>query len=89
MKTVAIIIARLGSTRLPGKCLFPLGAGTVLEWVTTRAWNIPGLDEVWVATSTLPQDDQIAQWCGTRGLQCFRGSETDVLARVAGCAVFG
>lgn len=86
MKTVGIVIARMGSTRLPGKVLMNLNGIPVISWVVNRLVNSPGIDEVWVATSTLPGDDPIVEWCDERGHRCFRGSETDVLARVYGCA---
>ena len=87
MKVVAIIQARMGSTRLPGKVLMDLGGRSVLEWVIRACDHAPGVDEVWVATSTLESDDVIAQLCDLVGIHCFRGSETDVLDRLFSCAV--
>src|SRR6266550_7423376 len=89
-KTVAICQARMGSTRLPGKVLLPLydytgQIGTALGFVTWAA-DRTQVDQVIVATSTLPQDDKIAEWCAVNGLDCFRGSETDVLTRCHGAA---
>jgi len=96
MKTVAIIQARMGSTRLPGKVLMPLGKDSpnellpgepVLGWCVRACLNAPGVDEVWIATSTLPADDAIVAWLNTNkpsGVLCWRGSETDVLSRFAG-----
>ncbi len=81
MKTVAIVIARMGSSRLPGKVLSDLGGKAVLRWVTDAAWNAPGVDEVWVATTKQPADDAIWDWCEENGGDCWRGSEDDVLAR--------
>lgn len=86
MKTVIIAQARMGSTRLPGKILADLGGHPVLEWVVRACAAAPGADEVWVATSTLPADDVVEQWCKDRGVNCWRGSETDVLSRFVGCA---
>ena len=59
MKTVAIIQARTGSTRLPGKVLMDLGGVPVLAWVVRACAMAAGIDAVWVATSTLPGDDAI------------------------------
>ena len=84
--TVAIIQARMGSSRLPGKVLMPLGDRVVLARVTDAARTIPGVDDVWVATSDLSGDDAVATWCAENTVDCFRGSETDVLARFAGAA---
>jgi len=86
MKTVAIIQARMGSTRLPGKVLMPLGHGLVLEWAICAALAAPGVDEVWVATSMLPADDAIVDLCRALRINFFRGSETDVLSRFKDCA---
>lgn len=85
-KTVAIIQARMGSSRLPGKVLMPLGDRVVLARVLDAARAIPGVDAVWVATSDLLGDDAIADWCNQNGIDCFRGPEKDVLARFAGAA---
>lgn len=88
MRTVAIIIARMGSTRLPGKVLMDLAGLPVLAWVVDRAKLALFVDEVVVATSTLPGDDAIMNWCMDRQVRFYRGSETDVLARVYGAAIF-
>lgn len=81
MKTIVVIQARMGSTRLPGKILLPLGDHDNLYYVTARCKSIPGVDEVIVATSRLPQDDAVEQWCGKHKIVCSRGSEEDVLSR--------
>ena len=79
VKTILIIQARMGSSRLPGKILLPLGTSDNLAYVTERCKRI--VDEVIVATSTLPQDDLVAAWCKQRNIACYRGSEEDVLDR--------
>jgi glutamate-1-semialdehyde 2,1-aminomutase len=81
MKVVAVIQARMGSTRLPGKVMMELGGHRVLAWCLRAARAAPGVDEVWVATTTLESDDMIADWCRQRDVNCWRGSETDVLDR--------
>ena len=83
MKTVAIIQARMGSNRLPGKVLADLAGRPVLGWVVRAARAIPGVDAVWVATSTARGDDSIAGWCEANQVPLCRGSEDDVLARYA------
>ena len=86
MKTLLIIQARMGSTRLPGKVLSPLGHATVLDYVLERSREIVGVSEVCVATSTLPGDAAIVRFCAERAVRCVRGSETDVLARFCDAA---
>lgn len=81
IKTVAIIQARMGARRLPGKVLKPLGSQPVLAWVVRAAQAIPGVDAVVVATSTDTKDAAIADWCGTHKIDCYRGAQDDVLAR--------
>lgn len=86
MTTVAIIQARMGSSRLPGKVLADLAGMPVIGWVVRAAKAIPGVDAVWIATSTAAADDAIVDWCGKDDVACFRGSEDDVLDRYAGTA---
>ncbi len=86
MKIVAIIQARMGSTRLPGKVLRSLGGCTVLERIARSAGAAPALDSVCIATSEAAQDDAVAQCAAELGVACFRGSEDDVLARFHGAA---
>jgi spore coat polysaccharide biosynthesis protein SpsF len=86
MKTIIIIQARMGSTRLPGKVLKQLGHSTVLDYVVTRCRAVKKASEVIVATSTLPQDDLLVEWCKQKGILFFRGSQDDVLSRYYECA---
>lgn len=86
MKTIVIIQARMGSSRLPGKILKPLGDVDVLKYDIDRCRAIKGVNEVVVATSTLSQDDAIADWCEKHQVGYFRGSEEDVLDRYVQCA---
>ena len=86
MNTIVIIQARMGSSRLPGKILKPLGDVDVLTYDVARCRKIEGVNEVIVATSLLPQDDAIAAWCEENHVAYFRGSEEDVLDRYVQCA---
>ena len=81
MTTVALIQARMGSTRLPGKVLTDLGGRPVLDWVVAAGEAVPGVDRVAVATSDAPGDDAIESWCAERSVTCHRGPEADVLER--------
>jgi spore coat polysaccharide biosynthesis protein SpsF len=80
-RTVAIVQARLGSTRLPGKVLRDLAGEPMLARVVHRVRRAESLDEVVVATTTEPADDALAALCTARGWPCFRGSADDVLDR--------
>lgn len=86
MTTVAIIQARLGSSRLPGKVLLDLFGKPVLAWVVQAAQAIPGVEKVMVATGDDSENDPIAHWCQEQGVPCHRGSESDVLSRFADAA---
>ncbi len=86
MKTIVIIQARMGSTRLPGKVLMPLGESCILDYVVQRCRKIKLADHVIVATSNLKQDDPLETWCEVNKVTCYRGSEDDVLARYYECA---
>ncbi|AET70307.1 spore coat polysaccharide biosynthesis protein F, CMP-KDO synthetase [Desulfosporosinus orientis DSM 765] len=86
MKTAAIIQARMGSTRLPGKILKDLMGKTVLQHVIERVQQAKNIDEIIIATTTLAQDDVVADEALKCGANYFRGSENDVLARYYGAA---
>lgn len=81
MKTVAIIQARLGSTRLPGKVLLPLAGQPMLAHVIERTRRAARVDEVLVATTTNPGDEPLVEFCREFGCALFRGDEQDVLDR--------
>ncbi len=81
MTTVAIIQARMGSSRLPGKVLERFAGRTALDHCVTRTRACPAIDEVVVATTTEPGDDVLVAACRAAGWRWFRGSEHDVLDR--------
>jgi spore coat polysaccharide biosynthesis protein SpsF len=81
MKIVAIIQARMGSSRLPQKVLKDLVGATVLDRVLNRLGRSELIGELLVATTTEPADDAIVEHCERRGCNVFRGSELDVLDR--------
>lgn len=81
LNIVAIIQARTGSTRLPGKVMYPLDGQPVLDHVVTRTARADSVDKVVVATSTEPSDEVIAQYVPVFGANVIRGSESNVLSR--------
>ena len=83
MTIVAIIQARMGASRLPGKVLEDLAGRPVLAWVVDAAIATAGVDQTCVATSDNDADKPIADWCDENGVACHRGPEDDVLARFA------
>ncbi len=85
-KVVAVVQARMGSTRLPGKLFLPLGPKTVLRWVLDRVREARRVDDVVVATSTAAENDRLVERCGQWGVGSFRGSESDVLGRCLAAA---
>jgi len=87
MRIVAIIQARMGSTRLPGKVLLPLQDRTVLGHVINRVRAVPSISEVIVATSTQVLDDAVEAEALRERALVYRGSEQDVLSRFYEAAV--
>ena len=81
LRVVAIVQARMGSTRLPGKVLLDLGGQSALARVVRRLSRAKLIADVVVATSELPGDGPIVSECQHLGTACFRGSEVDVLDR--------
>lgn len=86
MHTVAIIQARMSSSRLPGKVLLDLAGQPMLVRVVERVRRAKTVDDVIVATTTDPADDPIENCCRERGYACYRGSMFDVLDRFYGAA---
>ncbi|MBT4949009.1 MAG: glycosyltransferase family protein [Actinobacteria bacterium] len=82
--TIAIVQARMGSTRLPGKVLADLCGAPLLQRQLERVRRATSLDRVVVATSTDETDLPIAELCESLDVPCFRGDLNDVLARFLG-----
>ena len=81
MRTVAIIQARMASSRLPGKVLLEIGGRPMLQWVVERVRQAEQVDQVVVATTVEASDDPVADFCEAAAVACFRGSHHDVLDR--------
>jgi len=85
-RTVAIVQARMTSTRLPGKVLADLAGRPMLEQQLRRLALARTVDEVMVATTDNATDDPVCALVERLGMAVFRGSEHDVLARFVGAA---
>src|SRR5215213_6388455 len=81
-RTVALIQARMGSRRLPGKMLADVGGRPLLARLVERIRPAQTLDAIVVATTRLPEDDAIADLAGRLGAGCSRGAVGDVLDRL-------
>ncbi len=78
---VAIIQARMGSSRLPGKVLKQIGGVPMLFREVLRVRRSQSLGQVVIATTTDEGDDAIVDFCTSKGFPCFRGDPYDVLDR--------
>lgn len=76
----------MGSTRLPGKSLLPIGGRPVIAHVIERVRAAETIDRIIVATTTAPEDDPLAAYVETLGVPVHRGSGPDVLNRIVGAA---
>lgn len=81
MKTIAIIQARMGSTRLPGKVMKKLCTQTVLTHVINRVKACHRIDQIVIATTTSNEDDCLIKEAERLEVKWFRGSENNVLER--------
>jgi spore coat polysaccharide biosynthesis protein SpsF len=82
MTTVGVVQARMGSSRLPGKMMYPLACRPVVEHVVRRAQRAETLDALVVAISEHPSDDVLETTLRDLGVTVARGDEQDVLARI-------
>lgn len=86
MKIVAIVQARMGSTRLPRKVLADIHGKPMLQWLLDRLKAVEEIDDIVVATTMNPGDDILETWLNDNNINCFRGEEFDVLDRFYHCA---
>jgi len=83
-KVVAIIQARIGSTRLPGKALKKIQGRSLIEWIQYRLSFCATIDDIILCTADNAENDLLAEHAKEIGLKCFRGSETDLIKRLYG-----
>lgn len=81
MSIVAIIQARMSSSRLPGKVLMDLGGETALARTVHRLQRSRAITKIVVATTSAPADTPIVEECDRLQVSHFRGSENDLLDR--------
>ena len=81
MKIVAIVQARMGSTRLPGKVLRSIGNKTVIELLLERLHLSKKIDQIIVASTVNPKDIPLKEFLEEKGYKCELGSEENVLDR--------
>jgi len=81
-----IIQARMNSKRLPGKILKKIGNKTLLEHIFYRLSFLKTPVKIVVATSVNPENDIVQDFCKKNNIDCFRGSEENVLERYYLCA---
>lgn len=81
MKAIAIMQARTGSSRLPGKILLEVAGEPMLAHEIRRLQRVEELDDIVVATTVDPGDDPVVAVAEAEGARWFRGSEHDVLDR--------
>ncbi len=83
MRTIAVIQARMGSTRLPGKILESIEGRPLLAWTIAAVRAVPVVDDIVLATTDRPEDDAVAEAVRVLSVRVHRGSVHDVLRRVA------
>lgn len=84
-RVVAVVEARMTSSRLPGKVLMPAGGTPLLQILVERLRRVERLDAIVIATTVNETDDPIVALGRAVGVPAFRGSEEDVLDRVVKC----
>ena len=87
--TGVIIQARMGSERLPGKVMLPIGGRPMLGHVVERVLAIPRIERIVIAATQSPRDAHIQRWAWTQGIAVYRGRgipHRDVLTRFYRCA---
>jgi spore coat polysaccharide biosynthesis protein SpsF len=84
---LAILQARMSSTRLPGKILKPILGRPMLMHQIDRIKRVKGIDRLIVATTDQPEDNGVEELCNSNGVEVFRGDLNDVLKRYYDAAI--
>jgi spore coat polysaccharide biosynthesis protein SpsF len=85
-RVVAIVSARMASTRYPGKAMVPLAGRPLLEVLLERIASVPDLDSVALATSVAPENLPLVDLARRMGIPAYQGQEEDVLRRYVDCS---
>lgn len=85
-RKIAIVVARMGSTRVPGKSMIPLAGKPVIWHMLNIAKHIRGVADVCLATTALAGDDALADVARDSDVRCYRGHPEHVLDRIHGAA---
>lgn len=88
VKVAAIIQARMGSTRLPGKVLREVNGRSLLEYQIERIQQAKKIDQIIIATTIKDNDQPIVELCQKKKIDYYRGSEEDVLSRYYESALY-
>lgn len=83
---IALVAARMSSTRLPSKPLIEFGGKALLSHVVSATANAEGICDVVVVTSDQPSDDAVEDWCISNRVKFWRGDLSDVAGRMLGAA---
>lgn len=81
MNSIAILQARMGSDRLPGKTMMKIAGKPMIAYLVDSLKKVIPAGRIWMATSERPENDPIRQYCKDAGIGCFSGSEEDVASR--------
>src|SRR3989338_7625113 len=81
LRVIALIQARMGSTRLPKKALERILNKTVIEWILYRLSFAKEIDGIALSTADTRENDILAAHAHDIGLPCYRGSENDLVKR--------
>ena len=86
-RTVAVIQARMGSSRLPGKILLKIAGKSMLEHIAAHLRESRFIDMICVATTENPKDDALIDYLNAAKIAYYRGSENDIVSRLYQTAV--
>jgi spore coat polysaccharide biosynthesis protein SpsF (cytidylyltransferase family) len=84
---IAVIQARMGSTRMPGKPLMSISGKTMLGIIIDRLTQSREVDSICIATTDSPKDDELAEYLDTNNILYSRGPEYDIIGRLLGAAI--